>query len=151
MGVDLPAVAAPFGIDGEHDTLPTELGGAPVDQAWIRQRRSVDRHLVGTGAERGAHVVYGANTPADREGHKNVPGGAAHNVEHGLAAVTRSGDIEEADFVGASRGVFGRQFHGIALVLQVDKTNPFDHPAGGHVQARDDPLTQHGAPFDIPL
>ena len=63
------------------------------------------------------------------------------------AAFVRRGDVEQHDFVGAfagvARGLRGR----IARVDEVDELHAFDDAAGVHVEAGDDALGEHAAPF----
>ena len=64
-----------------------------------------------------------------------------------VAALPRSGDVEEHQLVRPFPVVQRRQLHRIAGVAQIDEIDAFHDPAVFHVQARDDPFRQHDGSF----
>ena len=90
-----------------------------------------------------ARVVDAADAAAHRQRDENFARGAGDHVDHGVAIVARSGDVEEHQFVGALFVVARGEFHRIAGVAQVDEVHAFDHASGGDVEAGNDSLGQH--------
>ena len=66
-------------------------------------------------------VFDGADAAADRERDEQLVGGAACQVDDGVARVGGRGDVEEDDLVGALGVVAGGEFDGIARVAQADE------------------------------
>ena len=95
-----PACPA-LGVDREHDALGAELGRQLVEQLRARERRRVDRDLVGAGVEHRLGVGDRADPAADRERDEDVVGGAPGQVDDRLALVRGGGDVEEHELVGA--------------------------------------------------
>ena len=96
VGVDLPSitgftvrVASTTGVDGDHHALVAELLGDLGDQTGTLDGRRVDRHLVGAGSQQAAGVVDAADAAADRERDEHLLGGAAHDVDDGVASIGR--------------------------------------------------------------
>jgi len=99
-------------------------------------------------ASKSARTSSTARTPPPHgERQKDLLGGHAHDVEHGLAAVRRRGDVEKADLVRALPVVLGRDLYRIAGVAQLDEAHALFHAARVHVQARDDSAREHGTYF----
>ena len=71
-------------------------------------------------------------------------GGRGDDVVHDAAAVARSGDVEEDEFVGALRVVGFRRLDGIAGVAELLKFHALDHAAGVDVQAGNYSSREHG-------
>src|SRR5438128_220808 len=128
------------GVDRDHDALTAESFGGFADHAGIREGGGVQRDLVGTRAQEGPDIGDAAHATADREGHVDAFGGAAHHLEHHPAVLVGGGDVEEDELVRPLGIVRARRRHGIAGVTEVNEAHPLDHPAVLHVETRDDPL-----------
>src|SRR5690606_35544908 len=102
-------------------------------------RRGVDRHLVGARAQQAVDVVDRADAAAHGERDEHLLGGTAHHVVGGGTIPAGGGDVQEGQLVGALGVVTAGQLHRVAGVAQVLEVDALDHPAGVHVQARDDP------------
>ena len=83
--------------------------------------------------------------PAYREGHEDLGGNLLDHVDDRLSRFMGRGDVEEAELVRHLLLVCLGVLHRPARVLQVDEIHPLYHPAFHHVEAGDDPLSQHTA------
>ena len=142
--VDVPAFVRALRVDRDHDALRAEHVGQLLDQLGAAQRGGVDRDLVGAGVEHGLRVLDRADAAADREWDEHVVRGATGQVDDGVAALVRGGDVEEDQLVGALRVVGERGLDGVARVAQVHEPDALDHAPVLHVEARDDALGEHG-------
>jgi hypothetical protein len=77
-------------------------------------------------------------------------GRSPHHIDHRLALVRRSRDVEKHQLVRLLRVVGQRRFHRIPGVDQIHKIHTFDHAAVGHIKAGDDSLRKH-APSQAPI
>ena len=134
---------APLGVDGEHDALRAEHAGELPDQLRPRDRRRVDRDLVGARVEHGLGVGQLAHAAADRERHEDLVGRAAGELDDRGALVRRRGDVEEDELVGALAVVERGQLDRIAGVADVEEPGALDDAPGVDVHARDDALVVH--------
>jgi len=117
--------------------------GHRLDQVGIAHRRAVDGDLVGAGAQQRVRVVERAHAAAHRERREDDVGRAANDVEQDGPLVGGGRDVEEGDLVGAVLVVATRALDRIAGVAQADEVDPFDDAPLLHVEARDDPASQH--------
>lgn len=93
------------------------------------------------------HVVDGADAPADGEGHEAAVGGTFDHGDHGLAAVSAGGDVEEDHFIGTLIVVADREFDWIADIFQFTgfgtaELHTTSDLACMHIEAGDDTLCQ---------
>ena len=141
-----PGLRVPAGIDRHHDALTAEaLGGFP-DQRRPRQRRRVERHLVGARSQQCPHVVDAPQAAAHGQRHVDALGRARHHVQHDPAILVGGGDVQEDQLVGAL-GIVGQgRLDRVAGVAQVHEADALDHAAVLDVQAGNDTLGQHQAP-----
>jgi hypothetical protein len=65
-------------------------------------------------------------------------------VQDDVAGVRGGGDVEESQLVGALLVIAARDLDRVAGIAQFDEIDALDHAAGGHVEARDDALGEHG-------
>ena len=137
MGVDLPALLGPAGVDGHHDALGAEFVGPLGHDLGGGHRLGVERDLVGPGAEHLAHGGGVVEAPADGEGDEHLFGDPGHDVDHGLPGVGAGRDVEEDQLVGALGVVAGGQLDGVTGVAEADEVDALDDPAGVHVEAGD--------------
>src|SRR2546425_4966168 len=130
-------------VDGHHDALTAEPFGGLADELGSRERRRVERDLVGPGPEKRADVLDAPDAPAHRERHVDPFGRPGHDVEHDLPVLVGGRDVEEDQFVGALGvvGLGGR--HGITGVAQIDEAHALHDTAVLDVETRDDALGQH--------
>jgi hypothetical protein len=137
----LSRVARPHAarVDRQHHALGPELAGRLGKQFGPRDRGGVERDFVGAGAQQRVDVLAGPHPAADRQRDEYLPGGAAHDVVHGLAAAAGRGDVQEGQLVRAFGVVPGGEFDRVAGVPQVAEVHALDDPARVHVQARDHP------------
>ena len=150
MSEDVPAVLLPrlrnlLRVDRDHDALIAEFLRRFLDESAARDRRGVDRHLVGAGSKQCADVVDAAYAAADRERHEAGLGGAMHHVEHDAAVFVTRGDVEEGELVGAGGVVGDCRFDRIAGVAQIDEIDALDHAAVLDVEAGNDADFKHDA------
>ena len=113
------------------------------DQLGPRERRGVDRDLVGAGVEHRLGVVDRADAAADRERDEDVVGGAPGELDDRLAVLVRGGDVEEDELVGALGVVALGELDRVARVADVDEVGALDDPAGVDVEAGDHALERH--------
>ena len=108
-----------------------------------RQRRGVDRDLVGAGVQHRLGVLDRADAAADREGDEDVVGRAPGQLDDRLALLVRGGDVEEDQLVGALGVVALGQLDRVARVAQADEVGALDDAPGVDVEAGDDSLQDH--------
>ena len=131
------AHAARLGVDRDHDRLRAELLGQLGDQARPRERRRVDRHLVGARREQRVGVGHAADAAADRERDRELLGDAAHDADERVALLERRLHVEEDELVRAAVGVRGAELDRVADVAQALELHALDDAPGGDVEARD--------------
>ena len=132
-----------LGVDRHHDALIAEFFRRLLHKGAARDRRGVDRHLVGAGGEQRADVLDGAHPAADGERHEAGLGRAPDHVEHDGAVLVAGGDVEEGQLVGARRVIGDRRFDRIAGVAQIDEIDALDDAAVLHVEAGNDADLEH--------
>ena len=108
--------------------------------ARARDRRGVDRDLVGARVEHGVGVGDLAHAAADRERHEHVVRGPARQLDHGRALVGGRRDVEEDELVGALGVVVRGELDRVAGVADVDELRALDDAAVVDVHAGDDAL-----------
>src|SRR5664280_1732953 len=151
VGEDLPFRRRPrrqhpaTGVDGDDHALAAELVGQLGDEVRPVDRRRVDAHLVGPGAQEPSGIVDGADTAPDGERDEHLLGRAGHHLDHGAPVVRRGGDVEEHQLVRTLTVVAGGELHRVAGVEQVGEPDALDHPAVVHVEAGDHPNRAHAA------
>ncbi len=148
MGEDLPAVCLArlrhaLGVDRNHDALVAEFLRRFFDKRAPRDRRGIDRHLVGTGRQQLADVLDGAHAAADREWHETGFRRARHHVEDDVAVLMARRDVEKCEFVGAGCVIRDRRRHRIARIAQVEKLHAFDDAPVFHIEAGNDANLEH--------
>ena len=111
------------GVDRDHDALGAEDVGELGDQVRARQRRGVDRDLVGAGVEHRLGVADRADPAADRERDEDVVGGPARELGDRVALFVRGGDVEEDELVGALGVVALRELDRVAGVADVRRSS----------------------------
>ena len=83
--------------------LPKRSAASPISSG-SRQRRRVERDLVGPGAQQLPHVVHRAHAAAHGERHVDIRRRVRRDdVQHDLALLVGGGDVEEDQLVGALR------------------------------------------------
>ena len=121
----------------------TRETGEALEQPRLVERRTVDRDLVGAGAEQRESVGDRADTAAHGERDRELCRGAVHEFEQRPAALQRRRDVEEDEFVGAEIRVARRELDRIAHVPEILEPHALDDPAVGDVEARDHALLDH--------
>ena len=71
-------------IDGQHKHLIAESFGDTTDEGRAIDGRGVDADLIRTPTKQGIDVFRGTYAAADSQWNKNLFGGAAHHIDHGL-------------------------------------------------------------------
>ena len=133
----------PLGVKGDDDALAAELGGPGVNQGRAVDSGGVDRYLVRPGVQHPPHILNGADAAADGQGDKHLFRNPLHYGHHRAAGVGAGGDVQKDQFIAALLVVKGGQFRRVAGVPQIDKTGPFHHPPGIHIQAGNNAFGQH--------
>jgi hypothetical protein len=126
VGEDVPARGLArlrhlLGVDRDHDALVTEFFRRLLHECAPRDRRGVDRHLVGPRGQQPADVLDRPHTAADGERHETGLGRAPHDVEDDVAVLVARGDVQERKFVGAGGVIGDRRLDRIASVAQIEK------------------------------
>ena len=119
-----------------------------ADQLGARQRRGVDRDLVGPGVEDRLGVGHRPDAAADRERDEDVVGRSPGERHDRLAPLVRSGYVEKDQLVGALGVVALGQLNRIPRVAQADEVGALDDATGVDVEAGDDSLQDHGHSLD---
>lgn len=70
-------------IDGQHKHLIAESFGDTTDEGRVIDGRGVDADLIRT-ATKQESTSSGTHAAADSQWNKNLFGGAAHHIDHGL-------------------------------------------------------------------
>ena len=83
-----------------------------------RERRRVDRDLVGARAEERVRVGDRADAAADGERDRELLGDAADDADERVALLERRLHVEEDELVGAAVGVGGAELDRVADVAQ---------------------------------
>jgi len=145
VGVHLPcAVAAPLGVDGDHDALASHRRGGVRHDLGIQHRGGVDGHLVRAVIQQASYVLDSAHAAADRQRHEALLRRAAHDVQDDVAFLVRGGDVEEDELVSSLLVVHLGGLDGVSRVLEADEVDAFDDSPCLNVQARDDAFREHG-------
>ena len=88
--------------------------------------------------------VFEASHPAaDGQRNEHLLGGASDDIDHGVPAVRRGGDVVENQLVGPFAVVAGGQLNRVAGIAEVLELHPLDHPTGIDVEAGNDPHGSH--------
>src|SRR3954462_358003 len=145
MGEDAPfSGPGRLGVDRGDDALAADFLGGLAHEFGPRHRGGVDRHLIGAGQQQFADVLDDSHAAADGQRHEALLGGAAHHVVERIPPLMASGDVEEAQLVGALAIVDPGLLDRVAGISQIDEVDALDHTAVLDVEARDDPHLQHG-------
>ena len=86
----------------------------------------VDAYLVGTCIEQPVHIFYSINATAYRERDIDLTRHAADHIREGLAALKRSCDVEEDEFIGSRVTVGLAELHRVSRLAEVDEVSTFD-------------------------
>src|SRR6185295_10298393 len=105
-----------------------------ADKGRITNSRGVDRHLVGTGKQKGTDIVQGSYAAAHGQRHKALFRGCTHDVEQDTAVLVAGTNIEKTQFIGTGIVVRGSDLNRISGIAQVNESGAFDDTAIFHVQ-----------------
>src|SRR3972149_2272653 len=95
VGVALPPTVSPFRVDRTDDALAAEALRRVADHLGPFHRGRVEGDLVGPGPEKTPDVLDRPEAPAHGQRHVDPLGGPPDDVEDGLSALGRRGDVEE--------------------------------------------------------
>src|ERR1022692_1123857 len=123
-----------------------ETCGDFSNQRWVFHRRRVDGDLVGASVEYSRGIGKLADSSADRKRNKQTACRAGDDIEHGVAPIAGSRDIEQNDLVRAIARMGGGTFRRIPGVAQVHELYAFYDAAVVHIETGDDALGQHLSP-----
>src|SRR5262249_35674298 len=132
-----------LGVDRHHDALVAKFFRRLLDEGAPRNRRGVDRHLVGARGQKLANVLDRAHSATDGERHEAGLRRAPYHVEDDVAVLVAGGDVEERELVGAGRVIGHRRFNWIAGVAQVEEFHALDHAAVLDVETGNDANLEH--------
>src|SRR5690554_1987997 len=132
-----------LGIDSHDNALATESFRCFFHEFRVEDRCGVDRHLICTGIQQLADVIYGAYATAHGQRDKHFRCHTLDGLISGVAAFTAGRDIQEGDFVCALFVVAARHFNRIAGIADVHEVDALDHAAFVDVQAGDDAFCQY--------
>jgi len=139
-----------LGVDRDHDALRAEFLGALGNERAAQDRGGVDRNLVGARRQQPSDIVGCPDAAADGQRHKTARGRAFDDVENRLAVLVACGDVEEAQFVGASRIVGAGGFDRVTGIDQVNEVDALDDAAVLDVETGNDAgLEGHARAFAI--
>ena len=145
--VDLERRARPrrsaLGVDRHHDALTSETHGRVLDQLRSRDRRRVERDLVGAGAEQGPHVLQAPEPAADGQRQVDRLSRAPHDIEHRGAPLVGRRDVEKDELVRPLPVVRDRRLDRIPRVGEIQEPHALDDAAVLDVEARDHAPGQH--------
>jgi len=83
--------------------------------------------------------------PPTSEGDEDLLLGGRNHVVGGGAVISRGGDVEEDQFVGARGFVQLGKLDRVAGIAELDKRDALDHAAAVDVEAGDDAAREHGS------
>ena len=115
-----------------------------VEQRRVAHGRAVHADLVGAGAKQPRDVVGLPDAAADGERDEHLLRGASDHVLGRRAALDGGRDVEEHELVGAFGVVARGELDRVAGVAEVLEPHALHDAARVDVQARDDPLREHG-------
>ena len=130
-------------IDRDDDRLAAEPLGKLGDELRPRERRRVDRHLVGARAQQLLCVYHAAHAAADRERDREPLRDLSHNVEKRVASLERGGDVQEHELVRARVRVRLAELDGVPDVAELLEADALDDAPAGHVEAGDQTREGH--------
>ena len=90
-----------FCINSTHHALNTKLGGNFINELRPFYCRRIHTDLVGSGTQNSSSIFQRTNSTTHCERDKHFRRCALHYVNHGVAIVRRSCDIEKHQLVGA--------------------------------------------------
>ena len=99
IGARLPGQPHALGIDRHDHGLAAKRRGSLANQRRVAHGRRVERHLVGTGGNHGAHARKIAKAAAHGIGNSQLLGRMRRHLDSRRAVVTRGGNIQEDDLV----------------------------------------------------
>jgi hypothetical protein len=128
--------------------LAAEFFGAVGDEFGCGDGGGVNADFVGAGFKHDAHVRHCPDAASDGEGHEAAIGDALDDIDHGGAAVSAGGDIEENHFVGALFVIADGEFNRIANITEfagfgLAELDAAGDLAGVDVEAWDDSFSEH--------
>src|SRR5207247_6341408 len=106
-------------IDRHDDRLRAEQVRELGDKGWSRQRGSVDRDLVRTGAQKRGAVGDAAHTAADGERNRQPFGNSGDERKQRRSSFQRRLHVEEDELIGTRVGVGRAELYRIAYVAEV--------------------------------
>ena len=104
----------PFGVQGNHNALVTELSCSLLDQRVVVHGGGIDRHFVGSGVQHAAHVLNAADAPSYGQGDENPLRYPLHHVDHGIPGIGAGGDVQEHQLVAAFPVINGGQLRRVS-------------------------------------
>ena len=125
-------------IDREDHALAAELVRRGAQHVRRTHGRAVEADLVAPSPQQIAHVGDVRNPAADRERDRELGRHGANDVAHRVPTFDRRRDVEEHEFVGATRLVDSCEFDGIAGVGEFDEAHALDDATVLYVEAGND-------------
>src|SRR5262245_39050064 len=138
-------MARGLGINGHNHRLATVSFRERHDQRRIAKCGGVQADLVRARLDRRRRIVFTANAAADSERQEDLLRDRVDRIGARLAALDRRGDVEDYDLVDALDVVTAGEGPRIAGLAQAFEGYALPDLAVASIEARDDPLRQHGA------
>src|SRR6185503_1012122 len=143
--------SATLGIDRHDDTLRPESLRCFLHKFRPLDCRRIDAHLVCPRLQQCPDVLKRSYSSADRQRHEHLRRRLLDHSNDGLTILMRSGDIQEAEFIGSFAIVDGCHFDRISCIAQIHKAHAFDDATVFDIEAGDNAFSQHVLAFISPL
>ena len=143
MSMHYPLIVNSFGVDGYNNKLFAEFQRQVAHQLRVAHCGRIYGNLVGTVNKEIFGILHARNAATDCERNREVFGNRFHERINLFSALVCGGDVEIYKFVNALLRIRLAEFHGVARVPKVLKTNAFHRLSVLDVEARYNSFCQH--------
>src|SRR4029079_11797023 len=124
-------------IDADDNALCAEACRELIDERRLRQRRAVDRYLVGAGREHGFRVADRANAAGDAERDIELARNALDPRSIDAARFGARRDVVEHELVRALLRIAARELDDVADDAMIAEAHALDDGTVRDIEARD--------------
>ena len=103
----------------------------------------IDADFIRTRIQQLANVLDRADSTADRQRHEYLFGRSGDDVQQGVPILMRSGNVQEAQFIGTGLIIDLGDLDRITGVTKIHEADALDHSTVLHVQTWNDAFGQH--------
>jgi hypothetical protein len=121
-------------IDGNNNTLRAKAFCRFFNQLRLLYSSRIDAYFISTGCQHAPDIFKAPDTTAYGKRYKYLGRDRFDYVHHRIPIIAASGNIQKGNLIGALLIVAVGDFYRVASITNIDKADPLNYTAIGHVK-----------------